>query len=66
MKQNKKVLAIELRMRIIIHADALIAQSAEHKTENLGVVGSIPTEATIVKKTNYKCNERVVKRFRQG
>ena len=24
-----------------------IAQLAEHKTENLGVVGSIPTEATI-------------------
>ena len=26
-----------------------IAQLAEHKTENLGVVGSIPTEATILK-----------------
>ena len=26
-----------------------IAQLAEHKTENLGVVGSIPTEATIKK-----------------
>ena len=26
-----------------------IAQLAEHKTENLGVVGSIPTEATIIK-----------------
>ena len=25
-----------------------IAQLAEHKTENLGVVGSIPTEATIL------------------
>ena len=25
-----------------------IAQSVEHKTENLGVVGSIPTEATIL------------------
>ena len=27
-----------------------IAQLAEHKTENLGVVGSIPTEATILLK----------------
>ena len=27
-----------------------IAQSVEHKTENLGVVGSIPTEATILLK----------------
>ena len=26
-----------------------LAQSVEHKTENLGVVGSIPTEATIFK-----------------
>ena len=28
--------------------DGFIAQLAEHKTENLGVVGSIPTEATIL------------------
>ena len=29
-----------------------IAQLAEHKTENLGVVGSIPTEATILYNSN--------------
>ena len=34
-----------------------IAQLAEHKTENLGVVGSIPTEATIFIYTTiaFKC-----------
>ena len=29
-------------MRIIIHADALIAQSAEHLAVNQGVTGSSP------------------------
>ena len=33
-----------------------IAQLAEHKTENLGVVGSIPTEATILNNDDFIFN----------
>ena len=39
------------RSRVRISSEppyGFIAQLAEHKTENLGVVGSIPTEATIL------------------
>ena len=35
-----------------------IAQLVEHKTENLGVVGSIPTEATIFIYINLSVNKR--------
>ena len=40
-----------------------IAQLAEHKTENLGVVGSIPTEATILLSNSHMRCFNLSKRF---
>ena len=40
--------ACEFKSRLA-HQYGYVAQVVEHKTENLGVVGSIPTEATILK-----------------